>query len=222
MSINAIPTTARIAVLKHAIDGRADNFIAGATGLTPAQVLDVKAAHGYPDVGKMDWAVDVLTKQVEGSTPKPAPSTSPRFTPTPTTQRPTVSRPTMVEHREPAQSANELIVAASKSPKKRTQALGVKIAGLLGDLTKALAAEDDAAQERAKAVAADRKRKQRIAELENELRKLKGQKPARPAASIPCPQCDRTFDTPQGMRAHERSAHEGFNPRLVHAARESA
>lgn len=123
----------------------------------------------------------------------------------------------------PPATRDQLLKNAAASPRKSTRNLGERIKTQLDKLAKTLLEEKRAAERAAAEAEADKERRERIAEIEAELRKLKG-KPAkrtytRQTGHYPCDQCDRVFDTPQGLRLHERRAHEGFNPHAVHGAR---
>lgn len=66
-----ITDTVRLTVLKYLAGGRDKEFAAIASGLTEDQVLDIASRHGWPDLDKIAWAVDVLAKQVETGTDIP-------------------------------------------------------------------------------------------------------------------------------------------------------
>ena len=109
-------------------------------------------------------------------------------------------------------SRDDLLHAARKSDNKRIKALAAKIATLTTQLERAL--KDDEA---------DQERRDRIAELEAELRKLKGQKPRKASTGDHgCSECGRSFATVQALRLHERRAHQGFNPTAIHAQAQEA
>jgi len=80
MSASDVNTATKITILKHLIHGRSLDFTAAAVSLRRDQVIDVAADHGYPEAGRMEWAVDVLTKrldQIPPGTPTRAPSPAP-------------------------------------------------------------------------------------------------------------------------------------------------
>jgi len=121
-------------------------------------------------------------------------------------------------------SRDQLLKNAAASPKKSTRQLGERIKAQLDRLARDLVDEKRAEEEKAAKAAADRVRRARIAELESELRKLKG-KPTGPGkrgpynlerGEFPCDDCGRVFDTKQGHRLHQRRAHEGYGPRAAH------
>lgn len=193
MPTNPITPEITLTVVKHLINGRPDQFIATATGLTISQIQEVKNGHGYPDLDKMEWAQDLLEKRVNEPMAVPT-SIAPRIAPThsrpsappaapqrPSTperkrassdRRPTDPQPVTSPVREVKPSASELLVAASRSPKARTQSLGVKIAALLGDLSTRLEQEQLEQEERAAEAEANIKRLREIERLEAEQRKL--------------------------------------------------
>jgi hypothetical protein len=123
-------------------------------------------------------------------------------------------------------SISELLHQAGESNLTRTRALGSKISALVADLTQRLADEQGALEAKNKAARESAAVAARIAVLQAEIDKLKGSsKRAKTAVASPrkytqnrgvhpCtnPDCDRTFDTPQGAVTHRRRAHEGFNP----------
>lgn len=122
---------------------------------------------------------------------------------------------------------DQLLKNAAASPRKATRNLGERIKAQLDRLAKDLLDEKRAAEAKAAQAEADKERLDRIAELEAELRKLKGKpttqrKHTRKTGHYPCDQCNKVFDTAQGKAGHVRFIHDGFNPHAVHAARESA
>lgn len=195
----SITNAQKITVLKHLAGGRDTRFAATVTHLPQADVDAIADEYGWPDLDKVRWAIDELT--AAGSvipsrvdrTPAPAPE--PRPTPAArhnlsVARRPApTATPTPEPVRTVTPSANELIVAASRSTRKRTQALGVKVAGLLGDLAKALREEEEAETAAREAAEAKVRNAKRIAELEAELAKLKGKTTtaAKPAATTDGP-----------------------------------
>jgi hypothetical protein len=129
-------------------------------------------------------------------------------------------------------TAEQLLGAGNRSHAKRTVALAGKITGLLTDLRARLIDERAGAEARAVMERAHAETRKQIADLEAQLAAakamLRGRTP--PAATrstrvvaagdlLPCrrPDCGRSFDTPQGRAAHERRAHDGFNPRAAKA-----
>ncbi|MFC6706545.1 Lsr2 dimerization domain-containing protein [Flexivirga alba] len=181
MSTKQVTTEITLTVVKHLINGRTDTFIAEATGLAITQVQDIKVSHGYPEPDKMEWSRDALEKRINepaAATATPGPTIravvpARRHDPARATPRPSDPRPGTSTAREVKPSANELIVAAANSPKARTRALGVKVAGLLGDLSQRLETEEREQAAQAAEKAANAKRLKRIEELEAELKKLR-------------------------------------------------
>jgi hypothetical protein len=228
MTITAITPQLKVTMLKHLVAGKDLDFVATITRVPRDQVLDIVSAHGYPDVDKMAWAVDILTKTV-GKIP----------------ERPADHRPHVLldEPAKPYQSAPsghvnippgiaDLLHQGKASPWIRTQNLAAKIHTLLDDLTTRLADEQAAVEAKARVAHENALVASRIATLQAEIDKLK-RKPAKAATvgivstpressrkyglhpgvySCTDPGCDRTFDTPQGAATHRRRAHEGFNP----------
>jgi len=237
---SAITPQLKVTMLKHLVAGKDLDFVATVTRVPRDDVLDIVSAHGYPDVDKMAWAVDILTKTV-GKIPERPTAThrgaAPLDRPTPAhaqstgqPQRPNgyaITPPTPV--RPVHTSAVELLHQASESPFIRTQNIGTKISALLADLTARLNDEQAAAEAKAQADRESARIATRIATLQAEIDKLKRKpaKPDKPAPTAteprserltrgvhPCTTegCDRTFDTGQGAAAHRRRAHEGWNP----------
>lgn len=117
----------------------------------------------------------------------------------------------------PAPVRRNLIDEGKASGNKSIVALANRIAAQLTELGKRLREDDGKAAAR-----------QRVADLERQLVEaraaLKGtptapreaREPRPPSGLVlPCPEpdCDRSFDSNQGVVAHRRRAHEGFNPR---------
>ena len=183
------PTTAqKITILKHLIHGRDAAFITTATGLTDAQIAAVKRDHGYPDVPKMEWAVDILTKRLADLPEKDRPTRGQRLD-APTLPGPTgIPVTTKTAPTTPAvkDRTAQLLERAAGSGKATTRRLGEKIDGLLADLTSRLTDEERADAEKAARQAAEAKKAKRIAELEAELAALKGKKtPPKATAATP-------------------------------------
>ena len=172
MSINETTTCPeKITVLKHLIHDREPEWIAVAMSISIAQVEDIAQAYGWPDPAKMRWAIDELSGEnaiPARRTPAPARISGGRA-PRPAAGDP---KPISTRAREVKPSASELLVAASRSSRTRTQALGVKIAGLLGDLAVRLREEERDQEERAAAEAAAAERRRHIAQLEAQQKQL--------------------------------------------------
>ena len=94
-----------------------------------------------------------------------------------------------------------ILTAGEKSSQKRTRNLTAKIRESLDDLSSRIEYEASEADRAAK-----------IAELEAQIAALKGQ-PVRakrntaPKGEHPCGDCDRVFDTGQGLALHRRRTH---------------
>lgn len=229
----------KVAVLTMTVDGKTDDVITATTGLSADTIGTIRSHHGYPSLDRMEWAIDVLSGKFKPS-PDPAKSgpspatrpTAPTYTPKEAPPRAGDPRPVAVATPTVKPSANELIAAAGKSRYARTRNLGSKVATLLGDLSQRLAEEEAAETAKAEEEREAAKVKARIAKLQAEIDQLRGKtrKPRKSRrASAPagpgdhaCTHCDRTFTSPQGMRAHERRTHEGFDPHAVHSERKSA
>jgi hypothetical protein len=245
MSTIAITPQLKVSMLKHLVAGKDLDFVAQVTRVPRDTVLDIVSAHGYPDVDKMSWAVDILIKTV-GKIPEshlrtgtpldpPAPAARVNNHATgvngsagfaviaPATGQPT-THPT---------HTGELLSRAAQSPFMRTQNLGAKISALLTDLTARLDDEEEARNAKVKADREAAAVATRIAQLQAEIDKLKRKTPkvakttgvskaTKPVLtgefSCTMDSCDRRFDTSQGVALHQRRAHEGWNPRTVNAA----
>jgi len=225
------PTNAQVlTVLKHLANGRQPDFAAQVTNLTQSVVERIAEDAGWPDPDAVRKAIFNLT-WTELTSPAPAARpAAPVASPRPdlsVAQAPRVAESAQVKADD---GTAVLLRQASESAHARTRNLGTKISGLLADLTQRL--DDEAAERRQRQEAEREKAKnaQRIAELEAELARLKGKgpkatKPAGekrtntlPKGEYPCDHCDRVLDTPQGKAAHQRRAHEGFNPHAAHNA----
>jgi hypothetical protein len=155
----------KVTVLKHLINDRNTEFIEAATGLTRDQVNDVKRDHGYPDVDKMKWALDILAKQ--GDALPAATTAAIRPAPTP-------GRPAPAVTGTEANNYVRTLDAAKASNKARTRNLGLKITNLLAQLERAIADETRERKAAAAKAREDAEKKARIATLEAELAALKG------------------------------------------------
>lgn len=222
MSTVEITVALKVQMLKHLIADHDLDWVAAVTKIPRNIILDVVAAHGYPDKDRMGWAVDVLTK--DGNQPPERPA----HTGFKSLERATPVRPSAPANAQSAvqrvpvhTSTAELLHQAAESRMARTRSLGAKISGLLTDLTARLAEEQETREELAKAEKDKARVGARIAELEAEIAKLKGKnkKPAtvskprgvvepRPAGGIPCPSCDRTFQTGHGLDVHKGRSHQ--------------
>ncbi len=212
MTDSKITPATTVTILKHLVAGHDLNFVAGVTHLERGDVLDLVSSHGYPDVDKMAWAVDVLTKKA-GEVPAGASRT--RFK---------AFEPTVVKPTPPAdivvRATDSVLNLGKHSPKVRTRTLAAKIHTLLDDLTNRLADETAAREANLRAAKELVRNAARIAELEAELATLKGKTVRKPAKAKqthttrsvgngghPCPTCPRIFDTGQGVSLHQRRTH---------------
>jgi len=235
MTTTTITPQLKVTMLKHLVAGKNLDFVATVTRVPRDDVLDIVSAHGYPDVDKMAWAVDILVKTVGKIPERPADEPANLQTmgnlngPRPGSLA--ITPPATIAHVPPATA--DLLHQGKASPWIRTQNLAAKIHTLLGDLTTRLADEQAAAEAKAQADRESARIASRIATLQAEIDKLK-RKPAGPAtarAAAPrsytqkhgeftctTPDCDRVFTTIQGAVTHRRRAHEGFNPHAAGAA----
>jgi len=212
-----IPDVDKLTILKLLADGRSPAFVATATKYTEERVRQISAAHGYPDLAKLAWAVDVVTESIEeaerervtqpGVTPQPR---SPRVAPVPRAKaepqpaaRPAATEPT--EQKEPSTAAAEsdsvrgLIARGAKSQRARIQGLAAKAGAAIDALERALQAEEEArraaaeaaqakARARAARVAEERKIREELAELERRRAELRQRlHPTRSSRPAPAP-----------------------------------
>jgi hypothetical protein len=228
-----------LTVLKHLANGRQPDFVAQVTHLPQSLVERIAEDHDWPDMDRIRKGIFNLT-QAELATPQAAAASPAAARPAAATppaapqQRPDLSiahkpptpqpAPAPEEPRTASSSAAELLHMATESTHARTRNLGTKISSLLADLSQRLNDEEAEHVARLAAKAEQDKKAKRIAELEAELAHLKGKKPAPTAKAtggrtytlvkgdFPCAHCDRVLDTAQGRAAHQRRAHEGFDP----------
>jgi len=244
MSTIAITPQLKVSMLKHLVAGKDLDFVATVTRVPRDTVLDIVSAHGYPDVDKMDWAVDILMKTV-GKIP-----TSPVLSHRGAAVLDEIDVPVTPVMRSGVQRSGFAVIApttgqpaptptdnllrgAELSPFIRTQNIGKKILALLVELEHRIADEQEARDAKVKADREAAAVATRIAQLEAEIAKLKRKTPkvakttgvskaTKPVLtgefSCSMDSCDRRFDTSQGVALHQRRAHEGWNPRTVTAA----
>lgn len=229
MTTTTVTTPLVVTMLKHLVAGRDLDFVADATKTTRDDALDVVSKYGYPQVDRMQWAIDTLIANRDKIPQRPGPVIGkPQvllddIKPT----KPYQSAPSgAVNHIPPATA--DLLRLAEQSPFIRTQNMGKKIAGLFADLKARLDDEQAASEAKARAAHEEALVASRIATLQAEIDKLK-RKPAKTTKAAaprsqrptkgehPCttPGCDRTFDTIQGLTMHQRRAHEGYDPHAV-------
>lgn len=83
-----VPDVDKLTILKLLAAGRSPAFAASATQYPPARVRQLATAHGYPDLDKVAWAVDVVAADIERAElervtdPAPAPQGSAEHRPT--------------------------------------------------------------------------------------------------------------------------------------------
>lgn len=161
----------KLTILKLLAGGRDVAFVAAALDMTRDDVILAATPHGYPDVQKMAWAVDVLQKRIDDDlrTGAPAPSGRP---PVPLT-RP-APRPDHRGQDTPAavQTTAALIARGKKSEKAATRRLAEKTENLLAQLDAAVREEETAKREAAERAAAEARVRSEIARLEAELATL--------------------------------------------------
>lgn len=165
---NDLTIVDKITVLKHLVNGHDTEWVVMATALTAEQVQAIAETYG-PDIDKMGWAIDELTADLDRIR-----ASRPRTNGKAATVRRSVGDPRPVSRvaRPVKTAADTLIHAASESSKARTRKLGVKIAGLLGDLSARLEAERQEAEAQAAEAAADAERQERIKQLEAQKAKV--------------------------------------------------
>lgn len=211
------PTTAqKITVLKHLIHGRDTAFIAAATSLSDSQIAAVKRDHGYPDVPKMEWALDILEKRLNEIPEKDRPTRGqtldrparPAVTSVPVAAKPTPTPAPEVATRD---SVRDLLEQAATSDKARTRNLAAKIDDLLDDLRTRLHDEQAAREEAEREAAAKAERDAEIAKLEARLAELKSGKGGgvHTRGEYPCdePGCDFVGTSAQSRGGHRRYHH---------------
>lgn len=166
-----VAPTDKITLLKLLAKGQPLPVVAAAVALTVDQVRDIASHHGYPDAHRMEWAIDVLSKKLdEANALPPAEHTTEQdiasargqhvrppsiringmgSAPSGTTSA--VAPPGPPPKAAPVHVPNptaELLDRAAQSDSKRIQALGVKIADLLGDLRTRLEEEEEQRRKR--------------------------------------------------------------------------
>jgi len=180
MTTITITPQLKVTMLKHLVAGKDLDFVATVTRVPRDDVLGIVSAHGYPDVDKMAWAVDILTKTV-GKIPESQLRTgTPLDPPRPNTQHAVRPNPFAITHNPPttADTTADLLHQASESPFIRTQNIGTKIHALLADLTARLNDEQQQVEAKASADRESARIASRIATLQAEIDKLK-RKPAK-------------------------------------------
>ncbi len=109
----------------------------------------------------------------------------------------------------PGDAVADLITRARKSDVKAIVKLAEKADAAVAKLRERMDEDAEAAKVRAEIAALERKLSAARAKLrggtDTKAAKLTGQVRA-------CDQCDRTFDSGQGLAMHRRRAHEGFDP----------
>lgn len=237
----------KITVLKHLANGRDTDWVSTVTKLPQDVVEELADDAGWPDPERLVSAIEALTKSTSAIPERVDHSVRPTIAPGSAPTSTTAPRPDLsVARHTPAPtppvvntkprigtSTAELLHLASESSKAGTRNLGKRISGLLADLTQRIHDETEEREAREAAAAEKAKNARRIAELEAELARLKGKPAPRQSdtsdgtkrsytltkGEFPCDHdgCDRVLDTAQGKAAHQRRAHEGFDPRTSRA-----
>lgn len=210
---DTMPASMAVAIIERGMRGQTPERIAREVMVSAAIVTATLRAHGHPSVKAMREQADLLrplggksvtfdtaptpqSRHIEQGTLRPKPPPVPAE-PTPSAQQ----RPS---------SPFALIAKAKATGDRRL----VKMAERADDLLRKIESGVEQWE-------ADEQRRQKIAKLEGELAALKGAGSAtgrstRLARGVhPCAECDRIFDTPQGITAHRRIVHEGFRPRTA-------
>jgi len=187
MTTLTITRQLHVTMLKHLVAGKDLDFVATVTKVPRDTVLDIASKHGYPDVKKMAWAVDVLIQggdkipesQLRTGTPlDPAAPARAQSTGQRNPSFAVVPPAVTVHHIQPATA--DLLRQASESPFIRTQNIGTKISALLVDLTARLNDEQAAVEAKARVAHENALVASQIATLQAEIDKLK-RKPAKTA-----------------------------------------
>jgi hypothetical protein len=209
MPIVVVDTPLTITVLKHLINGRDLAFAATVTGLSAERVRQIAQSHGYPDISKLTWAVDVLSRQLNEIPAGTAPSAALR-----PVSRP--APPVAAPHQQvPDRLGWESLVAKGKdSTKLRTRQLAEKIEGLIGTLLAKEQADEQAAKAERERDMQREYAKEQITKLEEKLRQAKAMLKGGPAAPQLVKEathhCDcghAPFTSSQGLALHRRRAH---------------
>jgi hypothetical protein len=218
MTTITITPQLKVTMLKHLVAGKDLDFVAAVTKVPRDDVLDIVSKHGYPDVKKMAWAVDVLTdndgnkipiREVDHRPHVLLDTTVPGGVPTmsnfagPRPNNPfAITPPATIAHIPPATA--DLLHQAEQSPFIRTQNIGTKISTLLADLTTRLNDEQAAVEAKASADREAARIATRIATLQAEINKLK----RRPVKTV-------TTTTGPRPAAPNRNMHPGVHPCTV-------
>jgi hypothetical protein len=170
-----------IAVLKFLVAGKDVAFTAAASGLTPEKVRRIAQSHGYPDMDKVRWAIDVLTEEAD-KTADLTPSTEPLREGQPVNRprpRPSPAPPA------PAPRPDDILVLLNTgkgSESKRIQALANRIFDDIDRLRRMIKTAEEVSaarlrreRERKEAVEAVRKAEQELKKARARLRKFKNE-----------------------------------------------
>lgn len=181
MTTTDLAPAKKVAILKHLAAGKSLDIVATIVHLKRDQVLDIASHHGYPDVDKLAWAVDVLEKKLADTdvlpdrTGEKRPDERPFRLTSPTTTRPAPTpQPTAPSRPDGIQA---LIATAKGHDSKRIQNAADKVLDGL-DRLRTLMREDEekhaarraAAAEKAEARAEVERLQQQLAEARAKLR----------------------------------------------------
>lgn len=184
MTSTDLAPTKKVAILKHLAAGKSLDVVATIVHLKRDQVLDIASRHGYPDVDKIAWAVDVLEKKLADADALPDRTGEKRpderpvrlANTTPTRPAPTTT-PTASTAAPRPDGIQALIATAKSHDSKRIQNAADKVLDGLGRL-RTLMHEDEekhaarraAAAEKAEARAEVERLQQQLAKARAKLR----------------------------------------------------
>lgn len=227
--------TQKLTILKHLAGGKSADLVAVIMKCKPADIIEAAKAHGYPDVEKIKWAVDILEKKLEDDAQPPASAvpahapresfgTRPGTVPAQPSTLPPVARPDEIRI---------LINTAKDHPSKRIQAQGNRIIDAIDKLKDLIHEDQEKNAEKRAAEAAKAAARAEIERLEAQLAaakaKLRGTPKAKatvastekkantaPRGEYPCRNegCEEIITTPQGRGLHERQ-HCAHRPALA-------
>lgn len=223
----AISEETKLAIVRHLANGKTPGVVATIVHADEDTVKNIAKGHGYPDPGKLHWAADIMAKRLEQGDPIPQSEhreAAPRV-------RNIVEEPAPTP--APLGKPDEIRVllnTAKAHPVKRVQNAANKVFDDLDRLRGLIREDEEKNAAKRKAAAEKAAAKAEVERLQEQLRaakaKLKGSTATAPKRTVNLPHgdypcrsgCDRNFDTPQGRSAHERRAHEGFDPKAAKAS----
>lgn len=187
-----------VRALELALAGHEPRDIAQTPGAGGNHTTAVLVAHGYPSTKAM--AANIRALKPLGDLPV-------------TFDNPITAKEPAMTEREIAGKIERLLIDAERHDSPKIVKKAERIRTLIDELETAIEADK-----------ADAERRAKIAKLEAELAALKPPRKQRTRSNrltkgvYPCDGCDRVLDTPQGLSAHRRRAHEGWNPQTGQAA----